>query len=465
MRTAVVLPAPLWPSRPSTVPGSTLEVEPAQRLGVAEALPGPGEDRSRSYAVRHGTAYDSGTLYEMSSDPQAADLGPPRAARPRPAGRALARRDRRDVALDIADAEGLDGGLDPADRARAALRRDVALPLLRHPRRAAGPDGRRRSRGRCSCPSCRPTGATALQAIAHHSARHVPRAPVAADDAAGPPARDPEHAAPHRAVGARRSSPLGRARASRRSCSSGIVIAVDDYTVGFTLRELARGRPEAHGEGVTARFATPSTSPTSATCSRAASSRCSRSSSAQGGRAAGARASSTGLDWLLDGFAATAAPITCCIAAWRSSSPRRSAASPSTRPPRATLRRAGRQARLQRVALPADPGGHRGGHKVLTGLNRYPDPTNAALRARLSDVHGVPAQRIAIGNGSCDILLAAGDALLEPGAELVYAWPSFSVYPHLAAASGARAIEVPLDDATSTSSTRWPRRSPPPRGW
>ena len=85
--------------------------------------------------------------------------------------------------------------------------------------------------------------------------------------------------------------------------------------------------------------------------------------------------------------------------------------------------------------------------KALSGINRYPDPTNAGLRKKLSDVHGVPAQRIAIGNGSCDILLAAGDALLEPGAELVYAWPSFSVYPHLAAASGARAIEVPLDDA------------------
>src|SRR3954463_6020935 len=84
--------------------------------------------------------------------------------------------------------------------------------------------------------------------------------------------------------------------------------------------------------------------------------------------------------------------------------------------------------------------------KVLGGVNRYPDPTNAALRRRLSERHGVPANRIAIGNGSCDILLAAGDALLEPGAELVYAWPSFSVYPHLAAASGARALEVPLDD-------------------
>ncbi len=83
--------------------------------------------------------------------------------------------------------------------------------------------------------------------------------------------------------------------------------------------------------------------------------------------------------------------------------------------------------------------------KAMATANRYPDPTNAALRARLSDRHGIPAGRIAVGNGSCDVLLAAGDALLEPGAELVYAWPSFSVYPHLAAASGARAIEVPLD--------------------
>src|SRR5215217_6549571 len=83
---------------------------------------------------------------------------------------------------------------------------------------------------------------------------------------------------------------------------------------------------------------------------------------------------------------------------------------------------------------------------ALAGVNRYPDPSNAALRKALSDRHGVPANRIAIGNGSCDILLAAGEALLEPGAELVYAWPSFSVYPHLAAASGARAIQVPLDD-------------------
>src|SRR3954454_15290177 len=83
--------------------------------------------------------------------------------------------------------------------------------------------------------------------------------------------------------------------------------------------------------------------------------------------------------------------------------------------------------------------------KAIVGANRSPDPTNASLRRALGDLHGVASARIVIGNGSCDILLAAGEALLEPGAEVVYAWPSFSVYPHLAAASGARALPVPLD--------------------
>ncbi len=82
--------------------------------------------------------------------------------------------------------------------------------------------------------------------------------------------------------------------------------------------------------------------------------------------------------------------------------------------------------------------------RVLSGANRYPDPGYGPLRRALSDRYGIPGSRIALGNGSCDILLAAGEALLEPGAEVVYAWPAFSVYPHLAAASGARAIQVPL---------------------
>jgi len=83
----------------------------------------------------------------------------------------------------------------------------------------------------------------------------------------------------------------------------------------------------------------------------------------------------------------------------------------------------------------------------LRTLNRYPDPAKATLRRRLSERTGVHDGRIAIGNGSCELLLSAAEAMLEPGAEVVYAWPSFSIYPHLAAMTGARAIEVPLNEA------------------
>jgi histidinol-phosphate aminotransferase len=82
----------------------------------------------------------------------------------------------------------------------------------------------------------------------------------------------------------------------------------------------------------------------------------------------------------------------------------------------------------------------------LRDLNRYPDPDKAALRRAVAERHGLGPGQVAIGNGSCELLLAAAEAMLEPGAEIVYAWPSFSMYPHLAAMTGARAIEVPLMD-------------------
>jgi len=77
--------------------------------------------------------------------------------------------------------------------------------------------------------------------------------------------------------------------------------------------------------------------------------------------------------------------------------------------------------------------------------NRYPDPGTNQLRAAIAGVTGVPKERIATGNGSCEILLALGEALLQPGRAVVHAWPSFSVYPHMTATTGSDAIRVPLD--------------------
>jgi histidinol-phosphate aminotransferase len=79
-------------------------------------------------------------------------------------------------------------------------------------------------------------------------------------------------------------------------------------------------------------------------------------------------------------------------------------------------------------------------------LNRYPDQYAKRLRGRIAERFEVEPAQVAVGNGSCEILLAAAEALCEPGAEIVFAWPSFSIYPHLAALTGAREIRVPLAD-------------------
>ena len=82
--------------------------------------------------------------------------------------------------------------------------------------------------------------------------------------------------------------------------------------------------------------------------------------------------------------------------------------------------------------------------RAASGANRYPEQFSPTLRRRIGERHDIDRSRVAIGNGSCELLLAACEALCEPGAEIVFAWPSFSMYPHLAALSGAREVRVPL---------------------
>jgi histidinol-phosphate aminotransferase len=82
--------------------------------------------------------------------------------------------------------------------------------------------------------------------------------------------------------------------------------------------------------------------------------------------------------------------------------------------------------------------------RAASAVNRYPDPDATLLRQRIAERHETDPARVAVGNGSCELLLAAAEALCEPGAEILFAWPSFSIYPHLAALSGAREIRVPL---------------------
>jgi histidinol-phosphate aminotransferase len=98
--------------------------------------------------------------------------------------------------------------------------------------------------------------------------------------------------------------------------------------------------------------------------------------------------------------------------------------------------------------------------RAAGAMHRYPDPDATLLRQRIAERYEVEPGHVAVGNGSCEILLAAADALCEPGAEILYAWPAFSMYPYLPALTGAREIRVPLDlddkhdlDAMATETT------------
>jgi histidinol-phosphate aminotransferase len=82
--------------------------------------------------------------------------------------------------------------------------------------------------------------------------------------------------------------------------------------------------------------------------------------------------------------------------------------------------------------------------RAAGAMHRYPDPDATLLRRRLADRYETEPGRVAVGNGSCEILLAAAAALCEPGDEILFGWPAFSMYPYLAALTGAREVRVPL---------------------
>ena len=86
---------------------------------------------------------------------------------------------------------------------------------------------------------------------------------------------------------------------------------------------------------------------------------------------------------------------------------------------------------------------------AAAAMNRYPDPDATLLRRRIAERYETEPGRVAVGNGSCEILLAAAEALCEPGDEILYAWPSFSMYPYLPALTGAREIRVPLGEGAA----------------
>ncbi|MDR2421104.1 MAG: aminotransferase class I/II-fold pyridoxal phosphate-dependent enzyme [Oscillospiraceae bacterium] len=79
------------------------------------------------------------------------------------------------------------------------------------------------------------------------------------------------------------------------------------------------------------------------------------------------------------------------------------------------------------------------------GLNLYPDPEGAELRAALAVYHGVSPRNISLGNGSDETLAFAFAAF--GGAEAAFAFPdiTYGFYPSPAALYGVPYTEIPVD--------------------
>lgn len=75
-------------------------------------------------------------------------------------------------------------------------------------------------------------------------------------------------------------------------------------------------------------------------------------------------------------------------------------------------------------------------------VNGYPDRYAAGARRLLADRHGLEPDRIVLGNGAAELLQSAALALLSPGDELVMPWPSYPLYPLMAAHAGATPVSV-----------------------
>ena len=86
--------------------------------------------------------------------------------------------------------------------------------------------------------------------------------------------------------------------------------------------------------------------------------------------------------------------------------------------------------------------------EVLPRANRYPDSHATRFREAIAGANpGAEPRNVVVGNGSSEVLLNLLQLLPGvPGGEVVFPWPSFSLYPTLCTVLGMTARPVPLTE-------------------
>jgi len=87
-----------------------------------------------------------------------------------------------------------------------------------------------------------------------------------------------------------------------------------------------------------------------------------------------------------------------------------------------------------------------------SGLNRYPDPMQRALKEKISAIKKVDPQNIFLGNGSDEAIDLLMRAFCVPGRDRIMLFPpTYGMYTVSAAINDVALAEVPLDDSFQIS--------------
>jgi histidinol-phosphate aminotransferase len=81
-----------------------------------------------------------------------------------------------------------------------------------------------------------------------------------------------------------------------------------------------------------------------------------------------------------------------------------------------------------------------------SAVNRYPDPHQRAVKAKLSTLFDVPAERIFVGNGSDEAIDLLVRAIAAPEDAVTIMPPTYGMYKVAALTNAVRVLEAPLKD-------------------
>ena len=80
-------------------------------------------------------------------------------------------------------------------------------------------------------------------------------------------------------------------------------------------------------------------------------------------------------------------------------------------------------------------------------MNRYPDPQQRKLKAKLSELHNIPANNIFVGNGSDEIIDLTFRVFCTPGKDrVIICPPTYGMYEVCADINNVEVVRIPLDE-------------------